>query len=302
MSSDDAYHQTISSESAGQETEPVAAPRPILGRIELPSLERKPGLLQKEPPDASYGIGEGRLWDESVVNTDDRVRVPDVYQYPWRAICALRITSRTGNQYVGTGWLAGPSLVVTAGHCVYLHKDGGWAREITVIPALDGNEAPRFGPIKARRLRTVDGWVNGKAAGSDYGGILLDQPLGETLGYFAVGALGDDQLKRSWANISGYPTDRGSAREQYYHARLLVEVNESRLFYDIDTFGGQSGSPIWFTADDGRRIAIGVHTSGSQRENAGTRITGNVLANLREWRGNSGRPEAAARPGMTSAA
>lgn len=286
-----AFHQTKQSERATeQEAAPSRAVEPILGRIELPSPDRKPGPLRKEPPDASFGIGEGRLWDEHVINADDRVAVPDVYQYPWRTICALRITSRTGNQYVGTGWLAGPSLVVTAGHCVYLHKDGGWAREITVIPALDGHQAPRFGALKAKRFRTVDGWIDGKAAGSDYGGILLDQPIGEQLGYFAVGALGDRQLKRSWANISGYPSDRGSAREQYFHARLLVEVNESRLFYDIDTFGGQSGSPIWFTADDGRRIAIGIHTSGSQRENAGTRITGNVLANLREWRRGSGDP------------
>ena len=287
MASDQTYHRPQHSEDdGGLEAAPVADTRPILGRIELPTLDRRPTVLQKTPPDASFAIGEGRLWDETIINTDDRVQVPDVYQYPWRAICALRITSRTGKQYVGTGWLASPTLVVTAGHCVFLHGDGGWAQEITVIPALNGSEALRFGAVKATKFRTVDGWIQGKAAGSDYGGILLDRPLGDELGYFAVGALGDDQLKRSWANISGYPSDIGSARQQYFHARLLVQVNESRVFYDIDTFSGQSGSPIWFTADDGRRIAIGIHTSGSQRENAGTRINGNVLANLRDWRSN----------------
>ena len=287
MASDEAYHRAQRSEDQrGEETGPISVVPPILGRIELALPERRPSILEKKPTDASFAIGTGRLWDETIINTDDRVLVPDVHQYPWRAICALRITARTGKQYVGTGWLASPSLVVTAGHCVYLHKEGGWAREITVIPALNGGEAPRFGAVTATRFRTVDGWIEGKAAGSDYGGILLDQPIGEQLGYFAVGALGDEQLRQSWANISGYPTDRGSARQQFFHARLLVEVNEARLFYDIDTFSGQSGSPIWFSAEDGRRIAVGIHTSGSQRENAGTRINGNVLANLRDWRRN----------------
>jgi V8-like Glu-specific endopeptidase len=287
MASDEAYHRPQRSEDGNLEAAPISIVAPILGRIELPTEDRKPRILEKKPTDASFAIGAGRLWDEDIINVDDRIPVPDVFQYPWRAICALRITSRTGNQYVGTGWLAAPSLVVTAGHCLYLHKEGGWAKEITVIPAMNGNEPPRFDAVRATRFRTVDGWIEGMAAGSDYGGILLDRPLGDQLGYFSVGALGDDQLKHSWANISGYPSDRGSARIQFFHARLLVAVNESRLFYDIDTFGGQSGSPIWFTAEDGRRIAVGIHTSGGKRENAGTRITGNVLANLRDWRGNS---------------
>lgn len=286
------WHGTRRSEDATSKDEaaPIPTLPPIQGRVELPTPSRAPTVLDKRPPDASAAIGEGRLWDENVVNLDDRIQVPDVSQYPWRAICALRITSRTGRQYVGTGWLASPTLVVTAGHCVYLHKEGGWAEEITVVAGMNGNATPRFGTVKARRFRTVDGWIAGKAAGSDYGGILLDTPLGDELGWFAVGALGDDQLRRSWANISGYPTDRGSAREQYFHARLLVEVNEARLFYDIDTFSGQSGSPIWFSAEDGRRIAVGIHTSGGQRENAGTRINGHVLANLRDWRRSASGP------------
>ncbi|MCG5055365.1 MAG: hypothetical protein KA712_20565 [Myxococcales bacterium] len=285
MASREPYHRPHRSEDQAEEVAPIqVGPVPILGRVELPREKPRSPVLWKQPPDASLAMARGRLWDEAVINQDDRVPVPDVYQYPWRAICALRITSRSGKQYVGTGWLGAPNLVVTAGHCVYLHADGGWAEEIIVLPALNGADAPRFGAVKARRFRTVDGWINGKAAGSDYGGILLDEPIGDRLGYFSLGALGDDQLKRSWANISGYPADIGSARQQYFHARLLVEVNESRLFYDIDTFSGQSGSPVWFTASDGRRIAVGIHTSGSQRENAGTRINGNVLANLRDWR------------------
>jgi glutamyl endopeptidase len=286
-----AWHQSRSSERAspGLPSQGIDA-LGITGLVErVPSYSRVE--LAPPPPDmlldAAHASGHGREWDEAVINRDDRVRVDDVAAYPWRSICALRITARNGRQYVGTGWLAGPQTVMTAGHCVYLHDAGGWAESITVVPGLAGS-APPIGSFTSQRLRTVDGWVEARAAGSDYGAILLDEPIGEELGWFGVGALSDEQLLRAWANISGYPLDRDSARYQYFHARVLVQVNPSRLFYDIDTFGGQSGSPIWFTGTDGRRIAIGIHTTGGSRENAGTRITGDVLANLREWRRDSG--------------
>ncbi len=286
------WHQSQSSESAAP-----SAPMPpsrdigITGQVEIvPTYQR---VERAAPPaevllDASFASGVGREWDEAVINRDDRVRVEDVSAYPWRAICALRINARNGRQYVGTGWFAGPRTVMTAGHCVYLHEAGGWAESITVIPAMAG-ASRALGAYTSQRFRTVDGWVQARAAGSDYGAILLDEPVGEELGWFGVGALRDDQLLQAWANISGYPLDRDSARFQYFHARLLVQVNPSRLYYDIDTFGGQSGSPIWFTGSDGRRIAIGIHTTGGLRENAGTRITGDVLANLREWHRSAGR-------------
>ncbi|MCU0635531.1 MAG: trypsin-like peptidase domain-containing protein [Gemmatimonadaceae bacterium] len=281
------WHRSRGSEDARR----VPVPRPvaelgITGLVEsVPSYTR---VADAPPPadvvlDAAHATGIGREWDEAIINRDDRVRIDDVAAYPWRAICALRIRSATGRQYVGTGWLAGPRTVMTAGHCVYLHEAGGWAQSITVIPAMAGASRP-IGSFESRRFRTVDGWVQARAAGSDYGAILLDDPIGDELGWFGVGALDDPQLLRAWANIAGYPLDRDDARHQYFHARLLVQVNPSRLYYDIDTFGGQSGSPIWFTGTDGRRIAIGIHTTGGTRENAGTRITGDVLANLREWR------------------
>src|SRR5512146_474981 len=92
MGSEDSYHRVQSSENeSGQETAQVRTVGEILGRVDLPTPERPPGILQKTSPDASVAIGDGRMWDEDIINTDDRVRVPDVLQYPWRAICALRI-------------------------------------------------------------------------------------------------------------------------------------------------------------------------------------------------------------------
>ena len=267
-----------------------AAPSPLAATN---TLEAVPGYRKPAPPvarartravvDAVSGSIPERAITEVVIATDDRVPVANVASYPWRSICALRITSRSGQHYVGTGWLIGRRTVATAGHCVFLHDDGGWAREIVVIPGLQGARQP-FGRYRATRFRSVDGWIQEQATGSDYGAIQLEDPVPAAVGYFAFGALDDQTSKGVDANISGYPSDRGSASVQYYHARKIVKATASKLFYDIDTFGGQSGSPIWLDLGPRGRVAIGIHTTGSSRGNSGTRIGRGVFDNLRQWK------------------
>ena len=85
---------------------------------------------------------------ETVIDTDDRRRILETDLFPWRTICALHITSALGG-FVGTGWLAGPRTVITAGHCVYHLADmGGWANEIEVTPGRNDLNTP-FGTAVA---------------------------------------------------------------------------------------------------------------------------------------------------------
>jgi V8-like Glu-specific endopeptidase len=268
----------------------AAAPSGIAA---VATLESVPGYRKPEAPaerlraravvDAVSGSIPERAVREVVLGNDDRVRVPNVGSFPWRAICALRITSRSGQQYVGTGWLISRRTVVTAGHCVFLHDDGGWPREIAVIPGLSGSREP-FGRFVATRFRSVDGWIRDQANGSDYGVIQLERPVPEEVGFFAFAALDDQTVKGVDANISGYPADRDNASRQYYHARRIVKATSSKLLYDIDTFGGQSGSGIWLDLGERGRVAIGIHTTGSSTGNSGTRINADVFSNLRRWK------------------
>ena len=55
------------------------------------------------------------------------------------------------------------------------------------------------------------------------------------------------------------------------------------ITYDIDTMGGQSGSPVW-VLQNGQRYAVGVHTNGAGSGNSATRIDANVFIRLTEWR------------------
>jgi V8-like Glu-specific endopeptidase len=236
------------------------------------------------PDAAAASFGDTTLL-EAIIGSDDRVKVSDQYlsTNPWRQICALRIFSSTGKMYVGTGWFIGPKALATAGHCVFLQDEGGWANWIDVIPAKRGAEEP-FGKVRAKKFACVDGWTKQRSRDSDYGVIFLDDDtVGKQIGNFEVQALTDEELRGVDAKISGYPADRDRAEYQYYHERPLTSVTPARLNYVIDTFGGQSGSPIWQDTEEGGRIAVGIHTTGGLSSNSGTRISNDVLDNLISW-------------------
>ncbi len=202
---------------------------------------------------------------------------------PWRQICALRIQSSTGVAYVGTAWFIGPSVLATAGHCVFLRDDGGWAASIDVIPGLAGTIEP-YGRATATRFASVAGWRDSGSADFDYGVIFLDDAaLGSRVGNFSVETESDADLTDALSRISGYPYDKEEATRQYYHERPLKGVTPTRLKYDIDTFGGQSGSPVWRQVEGRGAVAVGIHTTGTVLGNSATRIIDPVLENLATW-------------------
>lgn len=234
---------------------------------------------------------------ESIIGTDERVRILDTDLAPWRMICALRIHGAAGKA-IGTGWLAGPSTVITAGHCVF-HADlggSGWARQIEVIPGLNGAERPRFGPITggepiiSQLFSAHTRWASSSAgpdADFDIGCIHLSKPIGDETGWFGFAALPTDELSDSWVNVAGYPADRGAGRELFHNANRITELSGRRVHYEIDAYGGQSGSPVWVHETAGAPpVAVGIHAygvSGANRVNSAPRIDGEIFDLLSKW-------------------
>jgi V8-like Glu-specific endopeptidase len=194
----------------------------------------------------------------------------------------LRITAQDGSQWSGTGWLAGPRLVVTAGHVVYIHNRGGWVDNVELTPGADGANEP-FGSVVSRQFRSVSGWVTNEDTFFDYAAIVLpaDSALGSQLGWFGYAALPAQDLQNAFVNLSGYPADKPFLT-QWYHARLLSRVEPRLLYYNIDTAGGQSGSPVW-TLVNGERFVVGIHTGGALTGNSAVRITESVFDNITVW-------------------
>lgn len=219
---------------------------------------------------------------ESIVDRDDRVRITNTTDIPFRRLCALRITFPSGAVMRGTGFLIGPRAVATAGHCVFYKSQGGWAKQIEVIPGANGTAKP-FGSAVSTMMRSVAGWVNGGDTASDYGCVVLPSGAfsGRNLGSFGFAAFTPAELLAQKAVISGYPGDKPFA-ELWGAGRLLTAVAPTTLRYNTATMGGQSGAPVYVMRNN-TRYAVGIHNYGSSTGNTATRITQSVFQRLTAW-------------------
>jgi glutamyl endopeptidase len=235
-------------------------------------------------PDRAPPSSPNRYRHESTLGADERKRVHETDKFPWRTICQLHIFSRTGDEFVGTGWLIGPRTIVTAGHCLYMAELGGWADRIEVSPARNGNDRP-FSTISTTQFHSVRGWTNDGRSEHDYGVIWLpeDQALPE-VGTFGYAIFETPKLVGGYINLAGYPADKDEGTTLWWSARRSLAVTSDVLHYDADTAAGQSGAPVWrLDPSSGRRVAVGIHTNGARTGNSAVRINQRVFQNLRDW-------------------
>jgi glutamyl endopeptidase len=234
--------------------------------------------------EASFGPPPPLL--ETVHGPDDRVQITSTSVYPWRVNASLLIIARDGSQWIGTGWFIGPHTLITAGHVVYIKNSGvpgrdGWVRSIDVMPGRNGSSLP-YGTVRSSNFWSVTGWTNNGDENFDYAAIIIPTNLGNTTGWFGFGVYSDASLVSAVGNIAGYPGDKPSGT-CWYDAHRIASVNSRKVYYDIDTFGGQSGSAVYRIVDGGR-FAFAIHAYGGATTNSGTRIIKAVYDNMVAWK------------------
>lgn len=250
------------------------------------SVDVDPGVLERYealkelPPIESFFED---MLPETVCFPDERQQQLDTVSAPWSGNCLLVITLSGGSQALGTGWLMGPRLVVTAGHCVHAGAGGSFFQSVEVIPGANGPLQP-FGAkvVASAELRASSAWTATGSQALDYGAILLDAAFtsgaGSSPDLHPVSVKSDLELSSADVYLSGYPGDKLFGT-QWSDDDPVFMVQSERLHYNLDTFGGQSGSAVIDIAD---QTAVGIHNYGGC-PNRCTRITGAVKADLDAW-------------------
>jgi glutamyl endopeptidase len=223
---------------------------------------------------------------ETVHGPDDRAQINNTDVYPWSVHASLLITAADNSMWIGTGWFIGPHTLITAGHVVYIKNSGvpgrdGWVKSINVMPGRNGSTLP-YGSVTSTNFHSVTGWTDSGDQNYDYGAIIISTDLGNTVGWFGFGVYSDSDLLSVTGNISGYPGDKPTGT-QWYDSRIIASVNGLKIYYDIDTAGGQSGSGV-YRIINGQPYGIAIHAYGGATTNSGTRITMPVYNNMIAWK------------------
>lgn len=207
-----------------------------------------------------------------IIGDDERKRASHE-SFPFNSICLLVIEDHSGHKYYGTGFFISKRCIITAGHCVFFQ--GRWAKEITVIPGANGTQSP-FGSVKSSRFRSVSGWTVDGNQNFDHGAVLLnDSNLFTKVGAY-MGYKNDTEDKQ--IQISGYPVDKH--KTQWKSEGEAKRRSKFRIYYDLDTVQGNSGSPVF--SQGAASTIIGIHTQG-QSPNYGVRIRPEIMSRWQEW-------------------
>ncbi|KAF6227395.1 hypothetical protein HO133_008839 [Letharia lupina] len=244
----------------------------------------EPTRAQPPPPEAAFSLDMKNESSESVIGDgDERVLVDKMHFAPggkYRSIVKLFVHyefQKPGSWAMGTGWLIKPDVLVTAGHCSYdwSHKLGR-ATEVKAYIGYDGHQAEKDPNVQFRhvkRIVTTEGWVTTKGQKSfDVSFMQVDKPFtGITpLRFEETPSQGKIVL-----GVVGYPGDltdkqTGEKGAHMYEMFLPTDFDlstqaDTMLEYQIDTFGGNSGSPVLRQHD---LVSIGAHVYGGSFNSA----------------------------------
>jgi len=208
----------------------------------------------------------------TVHGTDQRTLVSDTTQTPYSGVVLIEVDRDGDGDYDGhgTGAMISGNDVLTAGHILWDETDG-FAKTVRVTPAASFGSAP-YGSFTATTsaLHVPDEYVSSDGDFDyDIGVINLSTDIGDSTGTFGVQAVTDSQIDDSSVRTAGYPGDLSGGDAMYEISGTVSYTSGNNMYYRMDSYGGQSGSPVWWMVG-GEAVIVGVHTFGGWTYNGGT--------------------------------
>ncbi len=189
----------------------------------------------------------------------DRERVPRALspvERPWlhdlyRTFVKIEVrfpAQPAGTISVCSGTMIGAHTVLTAGHCIYSHEDGGWAEWAYVYPAMAGYHSTPYGESSMAGLASTTWWVEDQDHRGDTGVIRLAENTGDLTGWPAV--QWDYSSLSGTINSGGYPADEGyDGYWLYVDSGAVEDLTDFLICHGAHTIAGMSGGPGWLYDD-----------------------------------------------------
>ena len=229
--------------------------------------------------DINFDVSDSRIGIDKIIGQDGRSKVTAVNSNPYNSIACLIITWSDGTKSQGTGYMISSNYMLTAAHCLYNRNLRTSAKSITAYFGADGTKyAAKY---EASLWSYCSDYPSNPSVANDWGAIKFNSNPGR--GKFAIGYTNDNSLKNTSLTVCGYPGDKaqnnkgalinGKNRYMYKMTSKPSAIETNAIHYTIDTYEGQSGSPVYNSGN----VSYGIHTRGTQTENSGRRFTATLL-------------------------
>jgi glutamyl endopeptidase len=238
-----------------------------------------------------------------VFNPDLRVRINPTTVEPYYWIGQLEIgfpgDKKSDPKWQGTGTLIGSNLVLTCAHNLYDAELGGYATAVTFYPGRNG-QSPGTEVTGAKWVvpdeyiqspppqPSRNGTVNTSATQYlfDFGLVWLSKELHPEGEHFpGMYAATDNELAHKPLDIAGYPVDKALNTMWNCGGNLHSGTSDELLFYEISTYGGQSGAAVRALFPKKNPSfpdipwIVGIHVAGKKKPNGAPDINFAVRLN-----------------------
>ncbi|MBT3471756.1 MAG: trypsin-like serine protease [Gammaproteobacteria bacterium] len=222
----------------------------------------------------------------AIQGDDDRLAITAAAgSTPFSAYVQVVARFSDGTLSQGSGVMVGANDVLTVAHAIYSQDHGGWASQIQVTPGRYGDQKP-LGVFDGSQISTPLEWQNSAAIGHDYGMISLDTDIGYVTGWVEYGhADTPADLVGYTLSTVGYPEDKGGNSQYFSQGTVDSTTTDTFRFEDdLDTMGGQSGSPVVYNSG-GSDIVLGLvgHELSDHSQNIVVALSADSVEQIQTW-------------------